>query len=136
MAGYQTGVNSFSLDLSRFAQKAEVEIKTVVQKISMEAFKRIILKSPVDTGRFRANWGVTIGQPRTGVTNATDKSGSSTQAAMVAGVTGWNGDKSIFMVNNLPYSIALEYGHSKQAPGGMVRTTMAEMGAVVKGAVK
>lgn len=128
MTGYQTGINSFSLDLYRFAKKAEVEMKAVVQKIAMESFKRIILRTPVDTGRARANWGCTIGQPRTPVQlDATDKTGGSTTAAMVANVQNFSGDGSVFMVNNLPYIHELEKGSSKQMPQGMVRVTMAEM---------
>lgn len=128
MTGYQTGSNSFSLDLSRFAKKAGVEMKLVIQKISMEAFKRIIYRTPVDTGRARANWGCTIGKPRTGVqVESTDKSGSTTTAAMVATVQQFNGDGSTFLVNNLPYIHELENGSSTQSPQGMVSVTMAEM---------
>lgn len=134
MTGYQTGANSFSLDLSRFAKKAGVEMKLVIQKISMEAFKRIIYRTPVDTGRARANWGCTIGKPRTPAEiESTDKSGSTTTAAMVATVQGFSGDGSVFLVNNLPYIGVLEYGRadgspgSTQSPQGMVRVTAAEM---------
>ena len=125
---------SFTLDLTKFATKANADIKLVVQKISMEAFKRIIYRTPVDTGRARANWGCTIGKPRTGEqSESTDKSGSSTTAAMMATVQGFSGDGSTFLVNNLPYIGVLEYGKadgspgSAQSPQGMVRVTAAEM---------
>lgn len=128
MAGYQTGINSFSLNLSRFAKKADVDMRAVVQKISMEAFKRIILRTPVDTGRARANWGCTIGTPRTSMqVESTDKSGGATIAAMTGTAQGFSGQGSIFMVNNLPYIHALEDGSSTQMPEGMVKVTMAEM---------
>lgn len=128
MTGYQTGNNTFSIDLARFAKRANVEMKLVVQKISMEAFKRIILRTPVDTGRARANWGCTIGSPRLPVQlDTTDKSGNPTTAAMVAEVQKFPGDGRLFMVNNLPYIGELENGSSQQMPSGMVRATMAEM---------
>ena len=34
-------------------------------------------------------------------------------------------EDTIYISNNLPYIRALEYGHSKQAPNGMVGTTIA-----------
>lgn len=127
---------TFALDISKFVNKAKVDTKTAVQKIAMEAFRRVIEKSPVDTGRFRANWGVMVGSPYAGVTDVTDKAGAATAAAMMAAVKGWNGQGSVYLCNNLPYSIPLEYGHSKQAPGGMVRVTIAEMGGVAASVVK
>lgn len=121
---------SFSMDLTKFTNKANADIKTAIQKISMEAFRRIIMKSPVDTGRFRANWGCSIGQPYIGTSDATDKNGGAAMTNAGTTVTGWNAQGSAFLCNNLPYSLALEYGSSKQAPGGMVRTTVTEMGGV------
>jgi hypothetical protein len=38
-----------------------------------------------------------------------------------------------WIYNNLPYAIALEYGHSRQAPNGMVRIALAEIEAEVSG---
>ena len=106
---------SFTLDLTKFATKANADIKLVIQKISMEAFKRIIYRTPVDTGRARANWGCTIGKPRTGMqVESTDKSGAATTAAMVATVQGIKGDGSVFLVNNVPYINELEKGSSQK----------------------
>lgn len=119
---------SFTLDLTRFAKKADVDMVAVVHKISMEAFKRIILRTPVDTGRARANWGCTIGKPRAATQiESTDKSGGTTTAAMVATVQGFSGDGSVFLVNNLPYIHELEKGSSRQSPQGMVTVTKLEM---------
>jgi hypothetical protein len=39
-------------------------------------------------------------------------------------------------VNNLPYAVPLEYGHSKQAPGGMVRITLARFQQIVDEAIR
>ena len=128
MTGYQTGNNTFSIDLARFAKRANVEMKLVVQKISMEAFKRIILRTPVDTGRARANWGCTIGTPRIAIqVESEDKSGSGAIAAMTGTVQQFPGDGSVFLTNNVPYIFELENGSSKQMPSGMVKATMAEM---------
>lgn len=119
---------SFTLDLTRFAQKADSDMTAVVQKVAMEAFKRVIFRTPVDTGRARANWGCTIGKPRAAMQiESTDKSGSATTAAMVATVQGFSGDGSVFLVNNVPYIHELEKGSSTQSPQGMVGVTLIEM---------
>jgi hypothetical protein len=91
------------------------------------------MKSPVDTGRFRANWGCTVGTPYVGTVDVYDESGRGTAVLAAKVVSGWNGRASIMLVNNLVYSLPLEYGHSQQAPFGMVRSTIDEMGGVAQG---
>lgn len=119
---------SFTLDLTKFATKSSFDIKLVIQKISMEAFKRVILRTPVDTGRARANWGCTIGKvSASSISESYDKSGGTTTSAMIATIKGFSGDGSVLLINNLPYINELENGSSTQSPQGMVRITAAEM---------
>lgn len=40
---------------------------------------------------------------------------------MTAGVQPLKLGDTAYLVNNLPYAVPLEYGHSSQAPAGMVR---------------
>ena len=130
--------NSFSADISKFAKKFNADVKTVIRKISFEAFSRIVLRTPVDTGRARANWGVQPGTPITFAIEAQDKSGSATLAATANGTLSWECQGSLFFTNNVPYIGVLEYGKedgtpgSTQAPNGMVRVTMEEMLAWIK----
>ncbi|MNJ81742.1 hypothetical protein D3C77_807050 [compost metagenome] len=44
--------------------------------------------------------------------------------------------QTAFIVNNLPYAIPLEYGHSSQAPAGMVRVTLANFQRIVDEAIR
>ena len=145
---------SFAIDLTRFCQKADMDMKLVIRKITLEAFKRIILRTPVDTGMARGNWQVSAGAPVTVQISDGDKSGTATLSKSEAGVLSWQCQGSLFMVNNLPYIGKLEYGgypnppkvgtrikgqkfgeirsasgYSRQAPQGMVRLTLAEMEA-------
>lgn len=118
----------FSIDLTRIAERHKKRIRTVAQKITMEAFRRVILRTPVDTGRARANWGVTFGQVGASYEiEATDKDGNKTISSATKDVTGWECYGPIFLTNNLPYILVLEHGHSQQAPQGMVHLTAAEM---------
>jgi len=131
----------WSIDLTKWAEQAKIDLRSTLQKIAMEAFKRIIERSPVDTGRFRANWGCSIGSPEIVTYELFDKDGQKAEVQMREIVAHWDGTDSIFFVNNLPYSLVLEYGRangepgSKQAPGGMVRLTVVEMQAWVQNQV-
>jgi Bacteriophage HK97-gp10, putative tail-component len=120
-------MGSFTMQLQAFQVKTEKQIKASIQKIAMEVFKRVIEKSPVDTGRFRANWGCSIGSPYVGTYDITDKDGNATKVKIMQIIAKWDGTDSIYLCNSLPYSLKLEFGSSKQAPGGMVRLTIAEM---------
>lgn len=125
----------FTIDLQRFAKKANADVKQAIRKITLEAFKRVILRTPVDTGRARANWSLSTGAPVTFSIVGEDKSGSATLKKTSDGVMVWECTGGIFLSNNLPYIPVLEYGKddgtpgSNQAPNGMVRITVAEMQA-------
>ena len=124
---------SFSISLSRFADKANGQIKQAVQKIAMETFSRVIYRTPVDTGRLRANWGAQVGNPYSGTAQTFDKEGNATVAKAQNVVKGWSGQGSVYLCNNLSYASVMEYGRangqpgSMQSPQGMVRVTLAEM---------
>lgn len=123
--------DSFVLDIQRFVDKANGNLDLVVRKVALDLFKRVIMKSPVDTGRFRGNWQVAIGGIPAGTLALNDKAGTATIAKVTAATMGLRAGQVITLVNNLAYANALEYGHSKQAPNGMVRLTVTEYGAVV-----
>ncbi|MEX3004224.1 hypothetical protein [Serratia fonticola] len=78
-------------------------------------------------GRFRGNWQVSIDSPADGETGRIDKSGGATLAAGNLVIEQFRiGMQAIYFVNNVPYAYRLEFGHSTQAPGGMVRITAAD----------
>lgn len=123
---------SFEIDIARFVEKAKGNVDLVVRKISLDIFRRVIMKSPVDTGRFKGNWQVAIGSIPAGTLEINDKSGTATVAKVTAATLGLHAGQVIYLVNNLAYARALEYGHSKQAPNGMVRLSLAEYPQVVR----
>lgn len=126
---------SFAFDLRRFAEKAGANAEQVVRKTTAELAKKVVEKTPVDTGRARANWQFGDGAMISGTLDETDKTGDPTKDRLeeeilrsrVGGVT--------YIQNNLPYALRLEYGWSKQAPSGMVRTSMAEVDQELRKAV-
>lgn len=127
----------FALNLQKFVDKAKAAPAQVVRKVGLDLATRVVMRSPVDTGRFRANWNVAFGRVDTLTTPSTDKSGGKTTERVRVQLNGWSpGAGDIYLTNSLPYAIPLEYGHSKkQAPQGMVRLTVVEFQTFVNAAV-
>lgn len=106
-------------------------VRDAVIYLGTEARDRVKRKSPVDTGHFQNNWLVSIGAPD----GRTIEFPGSFDAANVAIFDQYpeDGWPAIYVQNNLPYALRLEYGYSKQAPAGMVVLTVAELAALIQG---
>ena len=63
----------FNKSIDDFARKIPGKVSALQKKIVLEALKRIVERTPVDTGRARGNWQVTIGTPARGVVEDSDK---------------------------------------------------------------
>jgi hypothetical protein len=126
-------VGSFEDDLQRFKINTERKLELVARKVALELFRRVILKTPVDKGRARANWQASLGSPATGTVDAADKtkSGGPTFRTVVAASSGFEVGDTIYLANNLPYIRRLEEGYSQQAPAGMVALTVQEFAQIV-----
>lgn len=127
---------SFALDIAKFAEDAKGAIDDTMRAIIIEIGGSVIRMSPVDTGRFRGNWQFSIGAASTGELDRLDKNGSAATAELVNGAIQFKAGETAYIVNNLPYAIPLEYGHSDQAPGGIVRITLERFQRIVLDAVR
>lgn len=140
-------IGKFSLDLGQWIAKANGETDVVVRKVCFDIFSRVIIRTPVDTGRARGNWLCGINQQRSDTVERDDKTGGAAttdaQKAIDAGAVG----NVIYMSNNLHYIDSLENGRvlpeggytgpiSKQAPNGMMRLTVQEYPGIVAGAAR
>lgn len=131
---------SFSLDLSKFAELTNGKLNTVTKKAFIELTTEIIETSPVDEGRFRANWFPAIDGFSDEVTEDTDERRAKNRLAPM-----YNKLKTgqmLTLSNNLDYAMAIEYGeygtknagspdskvtssgYSKKAPSGVVRVNI------------
>lgn len=90
------------------------------------------MKTPVDTGRARGNWHISIGHPEPSVSETKTQTPLPSEGEKLKSSKA--GD-TIYIQNNLPYIVGLEYGRSRQAPQGMVRLTMQEVAQYVKDAI-
>jgi hypothetical protein len=117
----------FNRQLREFAEKLVPDDARLMQrKIVLEALTRLIQKTPVDTGRARANWQVGIDADPSG---QVDYQG---QDALVAGLSVIAAMPlcTAYITNNVEYIERLEEGHSKQAPAGMLSVTLEELGVM------
>ena len=135
---------SFDDQMKAFAKKANMSVEKTVKGTAIKLFSAVIKSSPVDTGRFRANWTAAGVQPSTVTTDMTDKSGSAATGAMVNYINSAKGQTVFTLANNLPYARVIEYGgypgdgpntvggFSKQAPAGVVRVNVARFEAILE----
>lgn len=124
-----------------------VAIHEVRKNYTFALYSSIVKKTPVDTGRARANWNVSAGNPDLSTSEETRESPKS-----ISTIPDPQGDESMFISNNLPYITKLEYGgypnppkggngktvdgYSKQAPEGMVGVTLANNENIFNAAVR
>jgi hypothetical protein len=116
---------SFSVDVSKWAEKAQVEIEELRKAVIIELFSSVILDTPVDTGRLRGNWQIMANNPAKGELEVTDPEGRTTIKKVEDFAKGGElgQDQVVILTNNLPYAYRIEYdgwSHTK-APEGMVR---------------
>ncbi len=126
----------FKRNYSKLLKLAGDKIPVVARQTAIQLQSSMVEKSPVDTGRFRGNWNCGIGAVDVGTTDSVDPSGGVVMGRTVTALNKWKLGDTIFLTNSLPYARPLEYGHSKQAPQGMVRLTIVEYGAALERAVR
>lgn len=127
MSGIEN-LREFEIGLDEFAKKEIPRtVKLVQQKVGLQLVRGVILKTPVDTGRARGNWQVSINVSINTVIDRLDRSGGAAISDGTSLVTSAEPFSVISLQNNLPYIIKLEEGHSKQAPAGMVELTLNEI---------
>lgn len=126
---------TFALDIKAWCDKAKDRADLVVRKVALDVGSRVVQRSPVDTGRFRANWQYGVGQANATVTAQTDQSGTATIARIATAAASARLGDVIYLSNSLPYALRLEAGYSKQAPAGVVGLTVAEFQAAVNRSV-
>ena len=122
MANYQ--IRQFKSDIDAWIKAAQSYVEESTEIFIKEVHTALVMGSPVDTGRFRANWQITFNTIPNHALNRYDKQGNHTieqEQAKVDGMFRRGGAiTSVHFSNMLIYANALEYGHSKQAPAGVV----------------
>ena len=116
MAGkYEKGFNGIAIRINESCEK-------YIMKYSITLLNNLVLKTPVDTGRARGSWTVTVNAADENVAKLVDMSGSRAIGNGTKRIM--NNYKSIndaiYIQSNLPYIERLDKGWSQQAPYGIV----------------
>lgn len=119
--------NDFSAAFARQVKAIQLKLDAIPGKVALELLGSLVEKSPVDTGRFKANWTVSDLKPGSTIPDPRDG---------IEALKSFKPGNSIFISNNLPYARKLEYGWSKQAPSGMVRLTVQEAPELIRKALR
>lgn len=123
---------SWSIPLDQLAKKTGLKLDTVARKVTLDLFTSVVQKSPVDTGRFKANWNVGT-TPNLSFTASTNAGRGLNEAQKAIGIPAGG---VVYLSNGLPYARRLEYGWSGQAPAGMVRLSVREFRQFVERAIR
>lgn len=113
----------FAAQVGDFKKKALTNTAKVHRGVSLRLFKAVILDTPVDTGRLRANWQCSLNVPLATESTSTDPSGSAAINQCAGRIKHAKPSDAIILTNSLPYVARIEYdgwSHTK-APKGMVR---------------
>ena len=146
----------WSLDLQKYAEARKEQIDIIRKKYAFKLYSQIVQRTPVDTGRARGNWNISIGADDTSTNDKNIKPKYTNENDMPKP----DGDEAIFISNHLPYIGVLEYGKypdppkkgsydkkhkrwvikssggfSKMAPRGMVGVTLAKTKDILAQAV-
>lgn len=128
--------DTFSLQIADFIRKTKLDTDTVIRKVGADVLRSVVEKSPVDTGRFRANWVVSYG-PSDATRSGLDPTGIDTINRGLALIQVFRPESGeLWISNNLPYARRLEYGYSGQAPAGMVRITVRQYREFIDRAIR
>ena len=117
----------FDLQVLGFKDQTEVQATAFKKKLAFQILEGVVNMTPVDTGRARGNWQVTLGDVPADGELPPNKSGTRTIQRGGAQIHQVELGESLWIHNNLPYIGVLERGHSEQAPQGMLMVTLANV---------
>src|SRR4051812_18658711 len=129
MAG--EGIYRFADQIAAFAEHLDIAVGVVTERLALGIYRGVIEKTPVDTGRARAGWTMSIDgtapiPPKVERSLSAKNSGPLIPPPPQDPGLVIDGTKPVFILNNVVYIGPLEDGHSIQAPAGMVKLTLLE----------
>lgn len=130
-----TSFGQFSKRMAIRAKEIEAGTERTVRQAAVAADTAIVTTTPVETGRAKGNWNVSVGTPDTSVRpDNFDPDGQPTLRRHEGAIARWGlGMSAIFLANGLPYILLLENGSSSaKAPNGMTQYGLDAARAVLK----
>jgi len=111
----------FDIDIDKFAKQTGIAVGLLTKHVALKTFTGVVQRTPVDTGVARASWEIGVGVDPGPTMPDYDILSKAAKIKTAPAYT------AIFISNYVPYIVALEDGHSQQAPSGMVEVTVNEV---------
>ena len=118
-------------DIEKVALILERRAVDLVKIAAIEFYRQVQISTPVDTGRARSNWFITINAP-SDACNPEGHYGMGNIAVNMPQGLNISITDTIFITNNTPYIKALNNGHSRQAPRRFVQLAAARVQRAVE----
>ena len=115
-------VGDLSKAMHGLSKQLKMDIHDVMSSSIFNVSKSAINMSPVDTGRFKANWYASIAKPIKKTAKTNRRKPLVTLSEKIEGAI--SAQEKFFLSNNLSYAQSLEYGKSNQAPEGVLRVSV------------
>ena len=103
---------------SNFTLQLLSEADDLTKKITGDMLQQVVARSPVDTGAYRQNHRVSVGNVDTSY-DLNDTGNDSLSRGIRTIQSGGGLGKVVHISNSLPYAAKIEFGHSMQAPNGV-----------------
>ena len=134
-----TSLEYLDAAFDEFNEALENAVTDNTESLALDIYTRATERTPVDTGRARAAWNISVGKEnnkipteKKKIKRKNPKAGESRHITTYGrnSVTSINAKPytAIYITNSLPYILALEDGHSAiQAPLGMLALAVSEV---------
>lgn len=124
---------AFTRNLKNLAEKVGDNYELAMKKGILDLYARIAQYTPADTGRARASWQVDVNLNKSSESESFDESSVDKNKRGMS-IVDMNAEEfssnyyggTAYIFNNLEYILALEDGHSDQAPIGMTKLALTE----------
>lgn len=128
------GLREFANRIRIRGRQVEENVNRIVRTVALVADRELVLGTPVDTGRARSNWIVSLGTPVTqerepysageklGINEANNASSAMGQAQEE--IARRRPGTDIYISNNVGYIGRLNDGWSAQAPSGFIQAAI------------
>lgn len=108
-----------TVDFKKGLKSATEAAEKVMRGTMFTLYSTTSRDTPVDTGRLRANWQVTLEIP------ASHQVGGATLSNPAPALKSYTIDKTMYLTNNLPYAEVIENGAVNRAPNFMLKRALA-----------
>ena len=135
-------LSGFARNMRRRGRRLETRTNRLKREAALIVDREVVLATPVDTGRARSNWIVSLSVPvlsPIGPYAPGSKLGkgerANAEAALQQGrerINAARGPQDIYISNNVNYIGRLNEGYSAQAPAGFVQSAVARAVAHVR----